>query len=483
MILNPTDQNTCAALADSLRDHPLVGRVIIVGPGPSAAGGGHVTDPFPQGGTCLSRALELAGFCPYLLCIDGAAEPEVATAGLDALLQAAQAGAALCYADYHIAQRTAAGLRPTIAYQPGSIRDDFHFGPLQIFSRHHVREALDRCGPLGPTCWAGLYDLRLKVSLVGRVVRVPRPCCLVKGPHDAASHFDYVDHTNAAYQKEMEQVASAHLKRIGAYCTHPLRPLAEDAGAWPVEASVIIPVRNREHTVAAAISSALGQQTDFAFNVLVVDNHSTDRTGAAIERIAAQDRRVMRITPERHDLGIGGCWNHAVRSLHCGRFVCQLDSDDLYAGPQTLATMIACLRQGRCGMAVGSYRVVDADLRDIPPGVVDHREWSDANGRNNLLRVNGIGAPRAFATTLLRQFPFPNVSYGEDYAVALRISRDFRVGRVYAPLYLCRRWEGNTDARLSVARHNENALYKDTLRTREIEERQQLAQACPAAGA
>jgi glycosyltransferase involved in cell wall biosynthesis len=283
-------------------------------------------------------------------------------------------------------------------------------------------------------------------------------------------HFTYVDPANTGRQREMEAVATAHLERIGALCLPPARSFTARNEGWPVEASVVMPVRNRCRTVGEAIESALGQTAPFSFNVLVVDNHSTDGTTEIIRQRAEHEPRLVQIVPQATELGIGGCWNTAVNSVCCGRFVCQLDSDDLYAGDSALARMIELLQQG-CGMAVGSYRLVNFALKDIPPGIVDHREWTPENGRNNLLRVQGIGAPRGFATELLRQHPFPDVSYGEDYAVALRISRDYRVGRIYEPLYLCRRWEGNSDAQLPVEQANRFALYKDSLRTQEIEQR------------
>jgi glycosyltransferase involved in cell wall biosynthesis len=274
----------------------------------------------------------------------------------------------------------------------------------------------------------------------------------------------------------MEHTLTHHLKRIGAYCSHELKSVPEDSGTYPVKASVIMPVRNREKTVADAIRSAVNQKTDSPFNVLVVQNHSTDNTREEIEKVAKHNSRVIQIIPGRKDLRIGGCWNLAVQSTHCGQYVCQLDSDDLYEGEDALNKMIETLQRSNCGMTVGTYRVVNRNLEEIPPGVVDHREWSKENGRNNLLRVHGIGAPRGFPTVLLKQYPFPNVSYGEDYAVALRISRDFHVSRIFTPLYLCRRWEENTDSNLSKLEENKFAYYKDQLRTQEILERQKLNQ-------
>jgi glycosyltransferase involved in cell wall biosynthesis len=242
-----------------------------------------------------------------------------------------------------------------------------------------------------------------------------------------------------------------------------------------VEASVVIPVRNREKTIADAVRSALAQKTGFTFNILVVDNHSTDATPVIVAGLAGRDPRVELLTPARRDLGIGGCWNEAVYSPRCGRYAVQLDSDDLYGGPDSLERLVAELRTGRAAAVIGSYTLVDEELREIPPGLIDHREWTEENGRNNALRVNGFGAPRAFRTDILRGFGgFPNVSYGEDYAVCLRISRHYRIGRIYESLYLCRRWRDNTDAALPLAERNRNDAYKDRLRTMEIMARQRL---------
>jgi glycosyltransferase involved in cell wall biosynthesis len=270
----------------------------------------------------------------------------------------------------------------------------------------------------------------------------------------------------------MEAVATEHLKRLGAYLPPGWTPLPLSAEPFPCEASVVIPVRNRAATVGEAVTSALNQRTDFPFNVLVVDNHSTDGTAALLEQLASRHARLRHIVPVRRDLGIGGCWQEAVCSSECGRFAVQLDSDDLYAGPLSLQRLVDALRWSDDAMVIGSYTIVDEGLKEIPPGLIDHREWTDENGRNNALRVNGLGAPRAFRTDLLRRMGFPNVSYGEDYAVALAISRQYRIGRIYDSLYLCRRWGGNTDAALSVEQANRNDAYKDTLRTLEILARQ-----------
>ena len=364
---------------------------------------------------------------------------------------------------------------PRIDYRPGSLRDTFDFGPVVALS-----VAAARAAGLSPGLrWGGLYDLRLRLSETRPVVRVPEPLYEEGAPRDAPPssgrevHFDYVDPRNRDYQLEMERVATAHLARIGACLPPDFLEVPEPDASFPVEASVVIPVRNRVRTIREAVESALSQRTPFPFNVVVVDNRSTDGTTAVLEGI--RDERLVPIVPGRRDLGIGGCWDLAVSSPRCGRYAVQLDSDDLYAGDDVLARIVDTLRAGPYAMVVGSYTTVDASLREVPPGLVDHREWTRENGRNNALRVNGFGAPRAFATTLLRRHGFPNVSYGEDYAVALRLSRDYEVGRLYESLYLCRRWEGNSDSALPRETQNRYDAYKDWLRTVEIEVRRRRA--------
>ena len=268
----------------------------------------------------------------------------------------------------------------------------------------------------------------------------------------------------------MEEICTEHLKRIGAYIAPGFRTVSPDPDFKPeVTASVIIPVFNRVRTVADAVHSALSQECDFDYNVIVVDNHSTDGTSEKLASI--EDRRLKVIVPERDDLGIGGCWNLAVNSPHCGMYAVQLDSDDIYRDGSTLQKIIDLFRSEGCGMVVGAYEMTDFDLNPLPPGIIDHREWTEENGRNNALRVNGLGAPRSFVVPLLRTIGFPNVSYGEDYAVGLRICREYRIGRIYEPLYCCRRWEGNSDAALSIERVNANNIYKDSIRTWELEAR------------
>ena len=357
---------------------------------------------------------------------------------------------------------------PRTDYQIGSIRDGFDFGPVLAVSLRAARQA----GIEGAWKWGGLYDLRLRISERHPIVRIPEPlynASVIDKRPTGQKQFDYVDPRNRDYQLEMESIATAYLKRIGAWLLPRFEQVPHAAETFPVKASVIIPVRNRERTILDAVQSALAQSTDFDFNVIVVDNHSTDGTADILRGVG--DRRVRHVIPARRDLGIGGCWNEAIYSAECGQYAVQLDSDDLYVDERVLRRIVATLEAGPYAMVVGSYTMVDFSLKEIPPGLIDHREWSRENGQNNALRVNGLGAPRAFNTTVLRRIGFPNVSYGEDYAVALRISRDYEIGRIYESVYLCRRWEGNSDSALPIDIANRYDWYKDWLRTIEIQAR------------
>ncbi len=398
---------------------------------------------------------------------------------VEALLAAGRTGnAGIVYADFremHAGKRT---VHPLNDYQPGSVRDNFDFGPAILFSVDAVRSALTLHGNLGNSHYAAFYDLRLKVSIDRAVRHLARPLWTVaEDAADAgtATLFDYVDPRNAAAQREMEKVFTDYLKETGAYLPPgQYREVRKADMTFPVEASVVIPVRNRKGTIADAVGSAVSQEARFPFNVIVVDNHSTDGTSAVLSRLSTEHDRVCHLVPSRTDLGIGGCWNEALYSALCGRYAVQLDSDDLYSSAHSLEQVVDMLRGGRYGMVIGSYRLVDFDLNEVPPGLIDHREWTDDNGRNNALRVNGLGAPRAFDTAIMRDIGFPNVSYGEDYAAALRICREYRIGRIYESLYLCRRWPGNTDADLSIEQANRNDAFKDTVRTNEIAARQAI---------
>jgi hypothetical protein len=406
---------------------------------------------------------------------------ELTAGGLARLAQTAtDTRAAIVYSDYFDRQVDAGPqLRSLVDYQSGSIRDDFDFGHLVMLSRPAVKDlgaAIESDGFAGD--FGGWYDLRLRTSERGPVVRLPEPTYVVraqKARDNEEEHFRYVDPRNRNYQIEMERIATAHLKRIGAWLPPPKAPVDDDGATFPVECSVIIPVRNRVRTVGDAVASALSQKTDFAFNVIVVDNHSTDGTTDVLRDLAAKSDRLVHLIPTRDDLGIGGCWDEAINSPKCGRYAVQLDSDDLYSSPDVLARIRGEFARGQVAAVIGSYTIVDFNLKQIPPGLIDHREWSDENGHNNALRIHGLGAPRAFHVPTLRKIGFPNVIWGEDYAVMLQLTRQFACGRIYDSLYWCRRWEGNSDHELPIETKNRYATYKDRLRSIEIAARQQMA--------
>ena len=376
---------------------------------------------------------------------------------------------------------------PVIDYQEGSLRDDFDFGSLWLIKSQCLRDyaaQTDRVDYL----YAGLYDLRLYLSRVGEIFHLNEYLYTeneLDTRKSGEKQFDYVNPRNREVQIEMERACTQHLEKVGALIDTSYYRLPDfNEQDFEYEASVVIPVFNREKTIADAVKSALSQKANFKFNVIVVNNHSTDKTGEILSRIAhemeekndKQAGRLIQIVPERRDLGIGGCWNVAINSDHCGKFAVQLDSDDLYSSPKTLQKIVDAFYKQKAAMMIGSYRMCDFDLNTLPPGLIDHKEWTEDNGCNNALRINGLGAPRAFFTPLVRQIQFPNTSYGEDYALGLAFSRRYRIGRIYDELYLCRRWGGNSDAALSIDRVNANNLYKDRLRTMELKARQQMLQ-------
>lgn len=408
----------------------------------------------------------------FFLVIQAKGAIEFGPHSFERLVEAARiSGAGMIYSDRWGCNRRGRSLHAVNDYQIGSLRDNFDFGPIRLFSLSAVRAAVDCHGYMESFQHAGLYDLRLKISRIGSFLHIPEPLYSVQ--ESKQNLFDYVDPHRETVQKEMEAAAIAHLKSINAWVGPPFKAVPPRRKRFSVEASVVIPVRNRAATIADAVRSALSQRTDFPFNVIVVDNHSTDGTAKILSKLARQ-KKMVHLVPARIDLGIGGCWNEAVFSESCGRWAVQLDSDDLYNGPDVLQCMVDLLRQGKYAMVVGAYTLVNERLQEIPPGRVAHREWTDENGPNNALRVNGFGAPRAFDTALLRSISFLNVSYGEDYAMGLRISREYKVGRIYESLYFCRRWPGNTDASLSTEQINRNDAFKDTVRTLEILARQKM---------
>lgn len=385
--------------------------------------------------------------------------------------------AVMVYADHYKMVEGKMEKHPVIDYQSGSLRDDFDFGSLWCIKAQALADYIaqpDR----EEYQFAALYDLRLYLSRVGEIFHLNEFLyseAELDTRKSGEKQFDYVNPRNREVQIEMEKACTQHLGKVGALIdtTFYRQP---DFGEqdFEYEASVIIPVFNREKTVADAVKSALGQKANFKFNVIVVNNHSTDRTGEILDELKADN--MIQIVPERTDLGIGGCWNEAINSSSCGKFAVQLDSDDLYSSPKTLQKIVDAFYKQKAAMIIGSYRMCDFDLNTLPPGLIDHKEWTDENGCNNALRINGLGAPRAFFTPLVRQIQFPNTSYGEDYALGLAFSRRYRIGRIYDELYLCRRWGGNSDAALSVEKVNANNLYKDRLRTMELKARQHLLQ-------
>ena len=408
-------------------------------------------------------------------------------------------GAVMIYSDHHSMVKderlsqdgtSAVGKlekHPVIDYQEGSLRDDFDFGSLWLIKSQCLRDyaaQTDRVDYL----YAGLYDLRLYLSRVGEIFHLNEYLYTeneLDTRKSGEKQFDYVNPRNREVQIEMERACTQHLEKVGALIDTSYYRLPDfNEQDFEYEASVVIPVFNREKTIADAVKSALSQKANFKFNVIVVNNHSTDKTGEILSRIAhemeekndKQAGRLIQIVPERRDLGIGGCWNVAINSDHCGKFAVQLDSDDLYSSPKTLQKIVDAFYKQKAAMMIGSYRMCDFDLNTLPPGLIDHKEWTEDNGCNNALRINGLGAPRAFFTPLVRQIQFPNTSYGEDYALGLAFSRRYRIGRIYDELYLCRRWGGNSDAALSIDRVNANNLYKDRLRTMELKARRQMLQ-------
>lgn len=394
---------------------------------------------------------------------------EMGLFALDRLIAIAEdTKADMLYADHFEVVDGQRKKHPVIDCQKGALRDDFDFGSVLVFRSTSFRKAVRAMEE--DYEWGALYDLRLRMKKIVHVNEYLYTEIETDTRKSGEKQFDYVDPKNRAVQIEMEQICTAHLKRIGAYL-EPKFKNVDFVGDFPVIASVVIPVYNRVRTVKDAVESALAQQCDFPFNVIVVDNHSTDGTTELLEEIAAKDERLVHIVPAKYDLGIGGCWNLAVHSEKCGEFAVQLDSDDVYSGPDTLTKIVNAFREQNCAMVVGTYQMTNFDMQPIPPGVIDHREWTEENGRNNALRINGLGAPRAFWTPLLRQINLPNTSYGEDYALGLRISREYRIGRIYDVLYCCRRWEGNSDAALDIEKVNANNLYKDRIRTWELEAR------------
>ncbi len=384
-------------------------------------------------------------------------------------------GAGLVYSNYYEIKDNNRSQHPVIDYQFGSLRDDFDFGYILFYNNSAIKYAVNKSKH--DYEYAGFYNLRLKVSQQHPLVRIPEFLYTTiesDARKSGAKQFDYVNPKNREVQVEMEEAVTEHLKEISAYLPPEFKKINIENGEFKNEASVVIPVFNRANTIGDAVDSVMKQKTDFKFNLIVVDNHSTDGTTEKIKEYVKKYENVVHIIPERRDLGIGGCWNAAVEDERCGKFSLQLDSDDIYANETTVQKIVDTFKNEKCAMVIGSYKITNFELKEIPPGLIDHKEWTPENGRNNALRINGLGAPRAFFTPILREIKVPNVSYGEDYAVGLEVSRNYQIGRIYESIYLCRRWEGNSDASLDIEKVNAHNTYKDRVRTFELLARQRM---------
>lgn len=429
--------------------------------------------PFDRTSALRELASSVKG--KYILLYTGTHRLEMGMFAEERMISVAEdTGADMVYADHYRIVSDSQGneirkKHPLIDCQKGALRNDFDFGTVLFFRTESFRKAVEAME--ADYEYAALYDLRLRMDRIVHINEFLYTDVETDTRKSGEKQFDYVDPRNRAVQIEMEKVCTEHLKRIGAYLRPVFKEPEDDNASYPVKATVVIPVFNRIRTVRDAVESALSQKCDFPFNVIVVDNHSSDGTTALLAEIASKDGRLIHVVPERNDLGIGGCWNMAVHHEYCGEYAVQLDSDDVYSGPDTLQKIVDAFREQKCAMVVGTYQMTDFQMNPIPPGIIDHREWTEDNGRNNALRINGLGAPRAFWTPLLRTLNLPNTSYGEDYALGLRISREYRIGRIYDVLYCCRRWEGNSDAALEIEKVNANNLYKDRIRTWELEAR------------
>ena len=471
------DNHITERIISNLREIELIKEIIIISNVEISDKTSLVKSAFPLSGDTIKRVIEKTS-TQYLMLIVGNGIIESTGKGIEKFIsEAKNFNAGLVYSDNTEKKGDKTFSHPLINYQTGSIRDDFEFGQCYFINADTAKKCLpDLISIKNNLHYSGLYDLRLAISRKSTLKRIPEHLYMVHIREESSEPekmFDYVNPKNRQVQVEMERVATHHLKEIDAYINSSNKKSTIFNNNFTCEASVVIPVKNRVNTIGDAMRSALTQKTHFSFNLIVIDNHSTDGTTEKINSISAEDKRVVHIIPQRNDLGIGGCWNEAISHSACGKFAVQLDSDDLYSDEKTLQKIVDKFYEDKCAMVIGSYKLTDFKLNEIPPGIIDHREWTDENGQNNALRINGLGAPRAYYTSIIREVKFPNVSYGEDYAVGLAFSRQYKVGRIYEPVYLCRRWEGNTDVSLSIEKRNANNFYKDSLRTEEIKLRQE----------
>lgn len=471
------DAQQVKATVDGLRQNALVTKIFLLATDANAAAveGCEVINIDALNSSATMKKIAAAAEGDYTLLYTKYNNLVMGYLALERMVRlAGDSKAAMVYADnYQIVDGKKTNA-PVIDYQFGSLRDDFNFGSVLFFCTKALKAAVAEIDTEYTA--AGLYDLRLKVSRQGDLVHINEYLyteIALPVATEGESHFSYVDPKNRGVQIEMEQACTDHLKKIGGYLEPKFEEINFNQGDFEYEASVIIPVRNRVRTIRDAIKSVLSQKTDFKFNLIIIDNGSTDGTTETIDEFK-NDERLIHIVPERDDLGIGGCWNMGVNHPKCGKFAVQLDSDDVYSNENTLATMVKAFYDQNCSMVVGTYMLTDINMQMIPPGVIDHKEWTPENGRNNALRINGLGAPRAFYTPMLREINVPNTSYGEDYALGLAFSRRYQIGRVYDVVYYCRRWEDNSDHALDINKTNANNLYKDRIRTWELQARVEL---------
>lgn len=471
------DAQQVQATVDGLRQNALVTKIFLLATDANAAAveGCEVINIDALNSSATMKKIAAAAEGDYTLLYTKYNNLVMGYLALERMVRlAGDSKAAMVYADNYQIVEGKKSNATVIDYQFGSLRDDFNFGSVLFFCTKALKAAAAEID--AEYTAAGLYDLRLKVSRQGDLVHINEYLyteIALPVTTEGESHFSYVDPKNRGVQIEMEQACTDHLKKIGGYLEPKFEEINFNQGDFEYEASVIIPVRNRVRTVRDAIKSVLSQKTDFKFNLIVIDNGSTDGTTEAIDEFK-DDERLIHIIPERDDLGIGGCWNAGVNHPKCGKFAVQLDSDDVYSDENTLAKMVAAFYEQNCSMVVGTYMLTDINMQMIPPGVIDHKEWTPENGRNNALRINGLGAPRAFYTPMLREINVPNTSYGEDYALGLAFSRHYQIGRVYDVVYYCRRWEDNSDHALDINKTNANNLYKDRIRTWELQARVEL---------
>jgi hypothetical protein len=474
-----SDKESVAATVRSMKDSGVVSRIYIVVPDNQAEVVENIEADFlrSDGFSTTDALKKMAAVTDtdYIVTYSKSFPLDLGKHAFSRMMQiCGSTGAGIVYSDYFENKNGRLSPHPLTDYQEGSLRDDFNFGSVILYSAKAFMNACSRMDE--GYRFAGLYDLRLRISQSYPLIHIQEMLYTEVETDIRKSgekQFDYVDPRNREVQIEMEKVCTSHLKAVGAWLGPIFRDITFDDDTFDFDASVIIPVRNRLKTIGDAIRSVLDQKTRYRFNLIIVDNHSSDGTTEVISSYK-DDPAIVHIIPERKDLGIGGCWNEAIFSESCGRFAIQLDSDDLYIDNTVITRIVDVFYNQRCAMVVGSYRMVNFDLEEIPPGLIDHREWTPDNGRNNALRINGLGAPRAFYTPVLRKVMMPNVSYGEDYAVGLAISRHYRIGRIYEPLYLCRRWDENSDARLDTGKINTYNLYKDKVRTIELIARKRM---------